>query len=87
MALLKLEAGALEHWQASSSARDIEQAISPERLARLNACIPGVDAASLRQALGVAAKLGQEVCEAIATRDKWEWPQTLAEQAAALLAQ
>jgi len=36
MALLKLEAGALEHWQESSSARNIEQAIPQGRLARLN---------------------------------------------------
>ena len=36
MARLRLEAGALEHWQASSSARNIEQAIPQERLARLN---------------------------------------------------
>ena len=80
MALLRIESDALERWQASSSAWDIERAISPERLTRLNECIPGIDEQGLRQAMHTTAVFGAEVCASIASKYGWTWPSELSEE-------
>ena len=86
--LLRLEAGgdALDRWKASPAAVDVERTLSPERLARLDACIPGAGTPALRQALSAAAQLGREVCAAIAQRHGWVWPEELAGRTVELLA-
>lgn len=78
--LLRIEAGATDTWGASSGGLQIERVASPERLARLDACIPAPDDAGLVRALTLAAHLGRDVCAAIAARAGWPWPDALAEQ-------
>lgn len=80
MALLRIESDALERWQASSSAWNIERAISPERLARLNECIPGVDEQGLRHAMHTTAVFGADVCASISAKRGWAWPFALSEE-------
>lgn len=84
-ALLRLEAGQVARWRASSSAVGIEQVISHERLERLNSCIPGAEAEGLRRAFLSAALLAYEVCAATARANGWEWPQRLAERTLSVL--
>lgn len=79
-ALLRLEAGAMGRWQASDAAAGIERAISPSRLAQLNACIPGPEAGNLRPAMLNATRLGTSVCSALAARHGWPWPDRLAQR-------
>ena len=83
--LLRLEAGAVEQWQATPAARAVEGGVSPERLQQLNACIPGPGPLQLHQALQRTAVLGRAVCVVIAGRHGWSWPQTLAGQTVQLL--
>lgn len=85
--LLRLEAGggALNRWRAAPVATGVERTLSPERLARLDACVPAAGAESLRGALARAAQLGRAVCAVIAAREGWAWPHRLAERVAALL--
>ena len=78
--LLRLEANVLDRWPVASTAWNIERLIAPERLAQLNACIPAAGAEGLRQALYTTARLGREVCEAIAAREGWTWPEALGER-------
>lgn len=85
-ALLRLEAGRVERWRASESAVGIELAISAERLAQLNGCIPGPGAASLQAALRAAAALGRAVSAAIAAQHGWPWPAELADRVMRVLA-
>lgn len=84
-ALLRLEAGAVGRWRASSSAVGIEQVISRGRLEQLNSCIPGAGAEGLRRAFLDAARLAHEVCAATAQANGWGWPQQLAERTLAVL--
>lgn len=77
--LLRLEAGAIERWQASPAAAGLEQSLCPERLTQLNRCIPADGAVAIALALREATLLGREVCIAIATANSWEWPERLAE--------
>lgn len=84
-ALLRLEAGALERWRASSSAVGIEHAIDAERLGRLNACIPGEGVAELRRVMLDAARLAFDACAATAERNTWAWPRELAERVVLIL--
>lgn len=86
LALLRLEAGAVEHWQGSSAAVGIEQALSPERLTRLEACIPGPGIDELHRVLSDAALLSHEVCASIATQHRWDWPHRLSQRVRAVLA-
>ena len=76
--LLRLGAGAIERWQASPSAAGLEAALTPERLAQLDRCIPGPGAAELARALHEAARLAYAVCESVADQHHWEWPERLA---------
>ncbi len=76
--LLRLEAGAVERWQASPSAAGLEAALSANRLDQLDRCIPGPGAADLARALHEAALLAYAVCAAIANTHGWEWPERLA---------
>jgi hypothetical protein len=85
LALLRLEAGATERWRASSAATAIEQALSPERRAQLDACTPGADLAGLLEAMRRTAQLGHVLCAGIAGRHGWPWPEALARQIAGLL--
>lgn len=77
-ALLRLESGSTERWQASDAASGIEQAVSAERLARLNRCVPGADDASLLPAFREIIDLGTEVCDVVARRHDVGWPAELA---------
>jgi len=80
LALLRLEADALENWQGSISPWNIEHTLSPARLSQLESCIPASGIASLKQSLVAAAQIGYDACEQLALRHGWEWPQKLAEQ-------
>lgn len=84
-ALLRIESGALERWRASSSAVRIEHAVSPERLERLNACVPGAGAAELRRVLLAAARLAYDVCASTSEKNGWAWPRDLAERVVGIL--
>ena len=84
-ALLRLEAGRIERWQAAESPVGIESAISAERLARLPACIPGPGNADLLQAMLASARLGQESGRATAAREGWDWPGELGRRVEAIL--
>ena len=86
--LLRLEAGgdALDRWRASPAAVDVERTLPPERLARLDTCVPGEGMQALRQALAAAAELGREVCATIAEGHGWAWPEELAARTVELLA-
>jgi hypothetical protein len=79
-ALLRLEAGKVARWRASSLAYGIQQAISAERLERLRSCLPGPESAELRRAFFNAALLAYEVSDATARANHWDWPQRLAER-------
>lgn len=80
MALLKLEAGALERWQASFPSWNLEQAISPTRLVQLNACIPAEGEAEMLRAMFHAAQLGADLCQRLAARYQCAWPKRAAEE-------
>lgn len=84
-ALLRIESGALERWRAASSAVGIEQAVTPTRLAQLDACIPVADSSALINAFVKAGRLGYEVCASIAAQHGWPWPRQLADRTLALL--
>lgn len=85
-ALLRLESGATERWAASDAADGIETAISAGRLAQLNRCVPTADAESLAPTLRLVAEVGADVCERIASQTGQAWPDTLAREMIALLA-
>ena len=85
-ALLRLESGATERWAASDAAAGIENAISRERLERLNRCIPGPDPATLLPALRAIVDLGADACAAIAARLDVTWPGALAAEMRELVA-
>ncbi|MBC8074726.1 MAG: aminoglycoside 6-adenylyltransferase, partial [Chloroflexales bacterium] len=87
LALLRLEAGAVERWQAASAGAGIEQAIAPARLERLNECVAAPGEASLLSAFRSALALGRDVCAAIAARHGWPWPSELAERVERLFAE
>jgi hypothetical protein len=87
MALLRLEAGRVERWRASDAAANIERDISPERLARLDACIPGPAPADLAPALRRILHLGRDVSAAAAARYARPWPAELADRLVALAEQ
>jgi hypothetical protein len=84
-ALLRLESGAVDRWAASDAASGIEDAISPERLERLNRCIPGPDPATLLTAFRETIDLGAEVCATLASRLDVAWPEALAAEIRGLL--
>lgn len=84
-ALLRIEAGALEHWRDSSAAWNAERTLSPGRLRQLQACIPGRDRQALRASMAAAAPIGRGACVAIGAAHGWEWPRALAEQMVSLL--
>lgn len=84
MALLRLEAGRVDRWRASDAAAGIEDDISEERLASLNACIPNADPVSLADALSAIIRLGAEVNRAVADRYQRSWPSELAARMIAL---
>jgi hypothetical protein len=84
-ALLRLESGAVDRWAASDAAAGIEDAVSSERLVRLNRCIPGPDPSTLLPALREIVDLGAEVCAVIASRLGVAWPEALAREMRELL--
>jgi hypothetical protein len=74
LALLRFESDSLDRWKASSSAWNLERAISPERLARLNECIPSADSDGLKTAMYKTSVFGFEICESISVKRTWTWP-------------
>ena len=78
--LLRLEAHAVDRWRNTSAATDIEQMLPPHRLAQLNTCIPEANEISLQHAFSEAARLGYDVSAAIASANRWIWPQSLADR-------
>jgi hypothetical protein len=80
LALLRIEAGAIDHWRGASAAVGIEEVISGERLAQLDDCIPGRGATAVHTAMHHAAILGQQTCTQITQQTGWDWPETLAEK-------
>jgi hypothetical protein len=77
LALLRLEAGAVERWRAANAAIGLEEDIAAERLNALDgAAIPGPGADALVLALRRTAALGEEVCRALMERETY----TLSEQ-------
>ena len=84
-ALLRLESGATGRWVASDAAAGIEDAISPERLASLNRCVPGPDPSTLLPALREIVDLGGDTCATVAARLGVAWPEALAAQMRDLL--
>jgi len=79
-ALLRLEAGATEHWRGKGAAVGIEQAISSRRLQQLDATIPIAGRAGLLAAIRRAAQVGYEVCTAVSARQGVPWPKELAQR-------
>lgn len=80
LALLRLEAGAIDRWLASDPAAGIEQVLTSERHTQLNLCIPSSSNEDLQRALLAAVRLGSEVCAMISERDGWSWPEELAQR-------
>jgi lincosamide nucleotidyltransferase len=78
LALLRMEAGATARLRSTSAAVDIEHALTPARLAQLNALIPGADEASLRESFVRTTELTRQVCAALAEAHGWSWPEQLA---------
>ncbi len=85
-ALLRLEVEAVTRWRASESAAGIEHVLTPERLERLNACIPGGGLQGVTQALTQAVLLADAVCTHIHATHGWPWPAQLAARMPKLLA-
>jgi hypothetical protein len=85
LALLRLEANAVERWQVLNAAVGIEDVLTPGRLAQLNACIPSAADDTLPAALRAAVDLGAEVCAALAARYGRTWPEVVARRMAAVL--
>jgi hypothetical protein len=79
-ALLRLEAGAIEHWRGMSAAVGIEQAISLRRLEQLDATIPAPGRTGLLAALRRTARLGDEVCAVVSVQQGVAWPEALAQR-------
>jgi hypothetical protein len=84
MALLRLEADATARMRSTSAAVGIEQALTPERRAQLDALIPGADTASLYESFRRAVELTRQVCASLAARHGWPWPAELAARLAVL---
>lgn len=79
-ALLRLEAGAIDHWQDSEPSWRVEQSLSVQRLAQLETCVPAGGSAAIQPALLASARLGYDVCEQLARRYGWQWPRELAHE-------
>ena len=79
-ALLRLESGATGRWQSSDAAAGIEGAISGERLAALDRCVPGLHPSGLLEAMHHVAGLATEVGQVVAVREGWPWPGRLAKR-------
>jgi len=79
-ALLRIESSATERWQGSTAATAIENATSPQRLAQLDACIPGGHNAQLLNAIRETIQLGRLVCDSISAQNEWQWSAELAAQ-------
>lgn len=76
--LLRLEAGELEHWQGTTPSFQAEGWLSPEHLVQLDACVPAPGPDGLHTALAAVARVGSEVCAAIAAKYGLPWAETLA---------
>ena len=83
--LLRLEAGAVDRWQASQASADLERTLTGQRLAQLDRCIPASGAEELAHALQAATLLSREVCAAIANLHGWAWPERLADRVVGLI--
>ena len=65
--------------------QEVERTVPPERLTRLDTCIPTPGAAGLQRAMAAVAVLGHEVCKQTAARYSSPRPAALAERVIALL--
>jgi len=83
--LLRLEAGAIDRWDGAATAFGIEKTLSPERLSRLDGCVPVPGTDGLQRAMLAAARLGEEVCANIAAQHDSPWPRAVAERTLRLL--
>lgn len=84
--LLRMEAGRMERWLSSDAIAGIEQAISPERLAALRACVPGLQDEDLSVAMGRIVRLAAEVNANVAAAYDVAWPSGLAQRMIAVTA-
>ena len=79
-ALMRLESGQTERFRASHAVDGIETAVSTQRLQQLNQLIPAQGMAEIIRVIEAAIELGYDVCQAIANKEDWPWPQALAER-------
>ena len=94
LGLLRLEAGAVGRWRNSGPAHRAGSEVPPERLAEVEAALPrGLDAGELRRSLRALAILARRACaslserERLAERERWQWPEELADRVDRLLGQ
>ncbi len=80
MALLRVEANAVDRWKGSSASVAIERDISSERLSRLDRCIPGHETEDLRGLMAETSLIGYEVCKSISRKYGWGWPKELGDR-------
>jgi len=85
LALLRLEAGAVERWRGTLAASRIEAVLTEDRLAQLEGTVPGRSETELRRGMLEAARLGYEVSARVARDHDWDWPERLARQVIVLL--
>jgi lincosamide nucleotidyltransferase len=80
MALLRIEANAVDRWRGSEASVAIEDEISRERLSQLDKFVPEPGIESLRNLMTEASLFGYEVCESISSNFGWEWPKQLGDR-------
>jgi hypothetical protein len=80
MALLRLEANAVNRWRGSDASVSIEGDIAKERLFQLDKFVPEPGFESLRDMMTEASLFGYEVCESISNDFGWEWPKQLGDR-------
>ena len=86
LGLLRLEAGAVDHWRGSSPAHRASTELPPSRLSEVEAALPkGLDENEIRRSLLALAEQARRVCAALSARECWAWPDELADRVDALL--
>ena len=85
LALCRIEAGKIDRWRGSNASADIERDISPERLKGLEVAKPGPSLGELEMALRETAVFGRTVCQSIAQKHAFSWPELLADRVIMML--
>jgi hypothetical protein len=80
MALLRIEANAVDRWKGSEASVAIERDISSERLSQLDKCIPGPGTEDLRSVMTETSLFGYDVCNSISRKYGWGWPKELGDR-------